>query len=83
MHLLLPNLKLVIVCIAISTALGNTVSEALGIMWTLGYFAGFLLEHVYHIDRNEVSQPVSFAIMPYTCSLIVVGYLDRLFRIES
>ncbi len=80
---LLHNIKLVIVCIAISTALGHTVNEALGILWSLGYFAGFLLANVYHTDRDSLSLPMSFAITPYTCSEVVVSLLDKLFQLDK
>lgn len=79
----LHNIKLVIVCISISTALGHTVDQALGIFWSLGYFAGFLLNHVYHIDRDSMSMPLSFAITPYTCSEVVVNLLDKLFQLDK
>jgi hypothetical protein len=79
----LHNIKLVIVCIGISTALGNTVSEILGIMWSLGYFAGFLLENVYHTDRDNLPLPLSFVTTPYLCSEVVVSLMDKLFQLDK
>jgi len=81
--LFLQNIKLVIVCICISTALGHTVNQALGIFWSLGYFAGFLMANVYHTDRDSLSMPMSFLITPYTCSEVVVNLLDKLFQLDK
>lgn len=81
--LFLHNIKLVIVCIAISTALGHTVSQALGIFWSLGYFTGFLLTNVYHTDKDELSETMSFVILPFTCSEVVVTLLDKLFQLDK
>lgn len=80
---LLQNIKLVIVCISISTALSHTVSQGLGIFWSLGYFAGFLLANVYHLDRDSLPWPVSFVTTPYTCSEVVVTLLDKLFQLDK
>lgn len=80
---IIQNLKLVFVCIAISTALGNTVSEALGVIWSLGYFAGFFLRNVQHTDLETVSGPVSFLITPYTSSAFIVDQLDKLFQLDK
>ena len=80
---LLHNIKLVIVCICISTALGHTVSQGLGIFWSLGYFVGFLLANVYHLDRESLPLPVSFITTPYTCSEVVVNLLDKLFQLDK
>jgi len=79
----LHNIKLVIVCICISTALGHTVSQALGIFWSLGYFVGFLLANVYHTEREDLSQPMTFVILPYTCSEVIVTLLDKLFQLDK
>ena len=79
----LQNIKLVFVCIAISTALSVTVSEMLGIMWSLGYLAGFLLYTVYHADRDSISLPVSFAITPNTTSEAIVSLMDKLFQLDK
>ncbi|WP_026464300.1 hypothetical protein [Adhaeribacter aquaticus] len=80
---LVNNLKLVVVCILISTALGNTISEVLGVMWSLGYFLGFYLENVQHTDRESLPMPVSFLTTPYLCSEFVVDYLDKLFQLDK
>jgi hypothetical protein len=79
----LHNIKLVIVCICISTALGQTVSQGLGIFWSLGYFVGFLLANVYHADRDSLPLPVSILITPYNCSEVVVNLLDKLFQLDK